>query len=264
MDTEIDDWMFINQLGWLEPVKDYLVENIELGSPDYAGGISLDADLPVPSLNLGIVGVSGLQIGLGVDLPDSGASSVDFAMSSRQDPFTITVFGVGGSGSFALEVDATRIVLIEGSLAVTYELAVNVFIAAASLSVSLGAFVEYEADEDGKEEVTLGAYAVVEGSASFIGLVKITGAVTVALIYRVNRKRLRGVAAVTGEVSSPFGKSSATHDVEIEIALGDDAFGQRRLPSAAATGGKDDAASAAFGDRYTRAEWTTYCNAFAA
>jgi hypothetical protein len=53
---------------------------------------------------------------------------VDFGMSSREDPFAITVFGFGGNGSFGLVVDASRIVYVEGSLAVTFELAVDVFI----------------------------------------------------------------------------------------------------------------------------------------
>ncbi len=73
--------------------------------------------------------------------------------------------GFGGDGSFGLEVDARQIVLIEGSLAVTYELAVDVFLVAASLSASLGAYVEFERTEEFPEgEVTLGAYAELRGS----------------------------------------------------------------------------------------------------
>ena len=259
VDTDIADWFFINQLGWLEPIKDFLLDTLGLGAPRFEGGIFVDGDLPIPGLQLGIVGVDGLLVRLGIALPDTGASSIDFGMSSREDPFTITVFGVGGNGSFGLMVDASRIVYVEGSLAVTYELAVDVFIAAASLSVSLGVFVIYE-----KQELTLGAYAVLAGSVSFIGLVKISGSVTVALIYRVNSKLLRGVAAVTGEVSSPFGKSSVTHDVEVEVALGDGAG--RRLRGAAAraaAGGARDDAVASFRDRYSESQWTEYCDAFA-
>ena len=258
VDTEIADWFFINQLGWLEPIKDFLLGTLGLGAPTFEGGIFVAFDLPIPGLTLGIVGVHGLQVGLGIDLPDTGASAVDFSMSSREDPFTITVFGVGGTGSFSLEVDASRIVTIEGSLAVTWELAVNVFIAAASLSVALGVFVIYE-----EQEVTLGAYATLAGSLSFIGIVKISGAVTVALIYKVNKKLLRGVAAVTGEVSSPFGKSSVTRDVEVEVNLGDDSAGKRRR-GVAVLADVGDTNALSFQDRYTETQWTEYCNAFAA
>jgi hypothetical protein len=258
VDTDIADWMFINQLGWLEPIKDLLLDTLGLGAPTFEGGIFIAFDLPIPGLTLGIVNIDGLKIGIGIDLPDTGASSVDFAMSSREDPFTITVFGVGGNGSFGLMVDASRVVYVEGSLAVTYELAVNVFIAAASLSVALGVFVIYE-----EGEVELGAYAELKGSISFIGIVKINGAVTVALIYNLTTKVLRGVAAVTGEVSSPFGKSSVTHDVEVEVALGDGTTGKRR-GDAVALAAPDGANELSFRDRFTRPQWKDYCNAFAA
>ncbi len=261
VDTDIADWFFINQLGWLEPVKDFLLDTLGLGAPTFEGGIFIDFDLPIPGLTLGIVNIDGLQVGLEIELPDTGTSSIDFAMSSREDPFTITVFGVGGTGSFGLMVDASQIVYVEGSLAVTYELAVNVFIAAASLSVALGVFVIYE-----EGEVELGAFAELKGSVSFIGLVKINGVVTVALIYNMSSKVLRGVAALTGEVSSPFGKSSVTHDVEVEVALGDDNANTRRIGTAAlaASGGANDANQLSFHDRYTRPQWNDYCNAFAA
>lgn len=261
VDTDIADWLFVNQLGWLEPVKNLFLDTLGLGAPTFEGGIFIDNDLPVPGLTLGIVNVDGLQVGLGIDLPDTGISSIDFAMSSREDPFTVTVFGVGGTGSFALMVDASQIVYVEGSLAVTYELAVNVFVAATSLSVELGVFVLYE-----EKEVELGAYAVLSGSVSFIGIVKISGSVTVVLIYNPISKMLRGVAAVTGEVSSPFGKSSVTHDVEVEVALGDDNVGARRRGAAAllADPSPNDANQLSFQDRYTRPQWNDYCNAFAA
>jgi hypothetical protein len=130
--------------------------------------------------------------------------------------------------------------------------------------LALGVFVIYEKEEVTEiEEVTLGAYATLAGSLSFIGIVKITGAVTVALIYKVNKKLLRGVAAVTGEVSSPFGKSSVTRDVEVEVALGDEKSARRRR-SVTTSGDVRDTTELSFQDRYTEPQWTEYCNAFAA
>ena len=142
---------------------------------------------------------------------------------------------------------------------VTYAIAVDVFVVAAEVSIELGVFVEYDGIE-----VILGAYATVRGSISLIGLVEISGAVTVALIYNVTSKVLRGVAEVTGEVSSPFGKSSVTRDVEIEVALGDTSENKLQVAALAARapGGPDDPPS--FRERCSRSEWTEYCAAFAA
>jgi hypothetical protein len=257
VDTDIADWSFINALNWLEPVKDLLLDTLGLGSPTFDGGIFIDFELPVPGFALGIVGVQGLEIALGVDLPNAGSSSVEFGMCSRERPFTITVLGFGGTGSFGVQVDATDIVYIEGSLAVCYELAVDFVIATASVSVAFGAFVQYQAGV-----VEFGAYVQVTGSVSIIGLIKITGQVTVALIYSPNTKILRGVAVLTGEVSSLFGKRSVSHELEVEVTVGDRAS---RLVAGLLPAAAGDAETVlSFRDRFCLSEWQRYCGAFAA
>ncbi len=261
MSTDIADWAFINQLSWLEPVRALLANLIGAAAPSFDDGININSELPVPGLTLGIVGVHGLLVKLGIELPDNGGSLVEYAMSSPQDPFVITVLGFGGTGSFGLLVDAAEIRRIEASAAIIFELAVNVFVVAASISVSLGAYVSYE-----DQEVTLGAYALIAGSLSFIGLVKITGSVMIGLQYRVNRKLLRGVATLTGEVSSLVGKKSVTRDVAVEIALGsaDSARSRERVTARAAPALANGVGQASFGDRFTQSQWTSYCDAFAA
>ena len=116
--------------------------------------------------------------------------------------------------------------------------------------------------------MTLGAYAELRGSLSFIGIVEVSGKVTVALEYDVNAKLLRGCAAVTAEVSSIFGKKDVTRDVEVEVPLGDG--GAVASPAlawrhAAPAAGPDAAEpDLSFGDHFTKPQWTTYCAAFAA
>ena len=125
-------------------------------------------------------------------------------------------------------------------------------------------FVRYKLVEE-QPQVTLGAYAEIRGSVSVLGLFEVSGAVTAALLYNVTTKMLRGVAAVTGEVSSPFGKKEVTHDVEVEVDLGDDDPAARRLARAAGpAAGDDDMTPLSFGDHYTATEWSAYCSAFAA
>ena len=255
--TDLGDWFFINQLGWLEPVKDLLLNTLGLGTPMFEGGVFIDFDLPVPGLTLGVVNVHGIQLGLDINLPDNDPSSIGFALSSQEDPFAVTILGFGGNGSFALVVDSGRIVYVQGTVAVAFELAVDVFVVAASISVALGFYVIYE-----EPEVSVAAYATVSGSVSIIGLVKISGAVTIALIYNVTSKVLRGVATVTGEVDAVVFKGSVTRDVEVEVALADGSEKSvRRLAAAPAA---NDDASASFGDRYDESQWSRYCKAFAA
>ena len=279
VDVDVADWSFVNSLSWLEPLRSFLADLLSDGVTDFADGINIDYSLPIPGFSLGVVGVKGLLVDLELDLPDDGVSSVGLAVGHRENPFRITIMGYGGTGSFGLEVDASRIVFIEGSMAITYELAVDVFIASASLSASLGTFVEYRstaAHPNG--EVTLGAWAQLRGSVSVLGLVELTGTVTVTLAYNITTKVLRGTAAVTGEVSCIFGKTSVTHDVTVKVALGRDDGGGRlaALPGLAISAQPvpprpfppDDAptpsSDLSFRDHYTRPQWADYCAAFAA
>ncbi len=267
VDAKVTDWRFIGELSWLEPLKDLLAGLLDNGAPTFDAGIFVDYSIPIPGFSIGVLGVSGLRVDLGLDLPDSGASSVDLAVGTRDDPFRITIMGFGGDGSFGLEVDARQIVLIEGSLAVTYELAVDVFLVAASLSASLGVYVEFERTAKFPEgEVTLGAYAELRGSISFIGIVEVSGAVTVALEYEINAQLLRGCAAVTAEVSSIFGNKDVTRDVEVEVPIGERAGGRvAALLAAPLLAAADELADdLSFGDHFTKPQWTTYCAAFVA
>ena len=265
VEAKVADWRFIGALSWLEPLKDVLAGLLDNGAPTFDAGIFVDYSIPIPGFSLGVLGVTGLRVDLGLDLPDSGTSSVDLAVGTRDDPFKITIMGFGGDGSFGLEVDARQIVLIEGSLAVTYELAVNVFLVAAALSASLGVYVEFERTPEFPEgEVTLGAYAELRGSLSFIGIVEVSGKVTVALEYSVNSKVLRGCGAVTAEVSSIFGKKDVTRDVEVEVPLGQGA-GALRIAGLASLPAPDEVPEdLSFGDHFTKPQWSTYCAAFAA
>lgn len=268
VDTDIADWAFVGPLGWLEPLKDLIAGLLGNGKQDFSSGIAVDYAIPVPGFSIGIVGVRGLRVDLELDFPDTGASSVALAVGERDDPFRITLFGCGGDGSFGLEVDAESIVLIEGSLAVTYEMSVDVFIASASLSASVGVYVEY-ALEDGEPDVVLGAYAELRGSVSVLGLLEISGSVTVSLEYDVGDKLLTGTAEVTGEVSSIFGKKEVSHDVSVEISLGGSgtralaAAGARMLAGAFAPD-DDPGRDLSFGDHFSLEEWEHYCDAFAA
>ncbi len=261
LDTKLADWLFIGALNWLEPIKDLLLDGLGLGvggpGDDGDGGFGIDVDIPIPAIQLGIVGISGIQLGMALDLPTDGPSQVGFNLSAREDPFTLTLFGIGGIGHFVVEVDANRIVRIEASLGVTYETAIDVFVVSAAVSISIGAWVEIRFNPDKTEEVIFGAYAEVGAAASLLGLVEISGTVTVGLTYRPGPKRLNGFARVTGEVESIFGGGTASHDVGIEIELGND-------QNSAAAMAPGEQPTLTFGDRYDDDQWNDYCDAFVA
>lgn len=259
--TKLKNWEFVGFLEWLDPIREFILEILDLGDIEISdAGIFVDFKLPVPELSFGVVGVTDLDVGLGLDLPSNDSSEVRFGLSERTDPFAITVFGFGGSGSFELMVQADRIVYLEGSLAVTYELSVNAIVANASLSAALGAGVKLEVNDDGEPEVELSAYVELRGNVGILGLVDVSGSVLLALIYNLNTKMLRGVATMTGEVDSIFGKSDVSFDAEVEVPLGE---GGANAALTASADSENETSRLSFSDRFDSEEWNLYCDAFA-
>jgi hypothetical protein len=250
-------------LEWLEPVRVLVMSILDLFDLRVDDkGVFLDANVPLPTVQFGVIGVSDVIAGFQLDLPNTGPSAVGFNLSTRQDPFTIALFGAGGSGSLELRTEATELVFLQGSLAVTYELAASFIVVSASLSASLGVDVLYEHDE-----VTLGAFVELRGNASLLGVVNITGKVLLALRYNLTTKVLSGTAQVTAEVDSLFGKSDVSYDAEVDVALGSGGanIAAGRLALAAPSGSFEPTS---FRDRFTKDvktgidEWSDYCSAY--
>lgn len=265
VDTSIAEWVFVGSLSWLEPVKDLLFGLFDVGSPSFEDGFALDFDIPVPSIALGVIGVTNIDVALALNAPASAPARLEFGLSTRDDPFRVTLMAFGGTGHFIVVVDAGDIVLIEGSIGITYEMSVNVFIVSAAISITLSAYVRYE-KIGGIGEVEFGATVEVAGAISILGLVKISGSVMVGLVYRPAGKVLRGVAAVTGEISTPFGTDTVTRDVEVEVTFADSGGARdslRLLADTSDTSGTSDNPSLTFGDLYDDLQqWSEYCAAF--
>lgn len=251
LDTDIADWLFINVLAFLEPVREFVVTLLDLGDIEIGpDGVAADVEIPVPNLSFGVVGVAGLTVGLALDLPNDGSSTIGFNLSRRTDPFRITVLGFGGTGSLELRLLADDLDFLLGSLAVTYELAASLVVVSASLSASLGIELAYQDDE-----VTLGAYVELKGNVSVLGLVNITGKVLLALSYNLTTKLLSGTAQMNAEIDSLFGKSETSWQQTVEVALGSEDAGLRLTSS-------DGTGAPSFGDRFSAKQWQDYCAAF--
>jgi hypothetical protein len=266
LETDIAEWLFVNVLEFLEPVRQVIVTLLDLGDIEIGpDGVKADVEVPVPDLSFGVVGVAGLNVGLGLDLPNdpTAKAKIGFNLSRREDPFRITVMGFGGTGSFELEMVADDIVRLHGSMAATFELSVSVFVASASLSASLGIELLYKKIRD-QGEVTLTAYVELKANASVLGIVNITGKVLLALSYNLTTKVLKGTAKISAEVDSLFGKSETTWRETVEVALGSGSSAAAFALGAAPTGpAPDDGfAPTSFVDRFTESQWTDYCGAF--
>ncbi|MEZ5100972.1 MAG: hypothetical protein R3C15_14470 [Thermoleophilia bacterium] len=269
VDVDFARFAFTGSLGWLGPLIDFLT-NIGKGASvvidDQRQLADVTLALPIPDLQFGVLNISNLVLGVEVILPFDGEPvTAGFTIGTRDDPVRVTVMGVGGSAWLIVEVGAGSVgfVRLELGLAVTFELAINVIVASASISASLGAALEIEANGG----VTLTAYVECVGTIQALGIIGTSVEFLLALEYVIAQELLRGSMTVTVEVEALFARKEVSFDVEQTVELGDGVPGTIGAAAPAAVGSGeaslDSGTSLSFADRYSQSQWQTYCDAFA-
>ena len=269
VDVDIAAVRFLGSLTFLDPIQEFLSglgggPRLEISDD----AVQADLTFPLPDISLGVLGITGLEVGTGlvVDLTGGPLRSA-FNLGTRGDPFTLSVLGFGGSGSLELEASPhpLGIVRLELSFAFVIELTVDVVVAKGSLRASFGAALEVEAittDEDeASVEVTLTAFLDVVGEVEVLGLISIMIQVLLTLEYNASTEIMSGTATVNASVDVGFIEKEVSFSVSHEMALGDSAAAFRTaLAAGAATTAATDGFAARFPDKDI---WSTYCAAFA-
>ncbi len=277
VDVGIRQVEFTGALNFLDPVQSLLDGVFGAFDVDILDtGIDLALDIPLPSIQLGVFGMSNLRVGVGLDIPFGSEPVITrFSFGTREDPFTLTVLGIGGSGSIELEVapHPAGIVRAEITFAVVLEIAVDVIVARGAISASIGVALEIESTEVTNEangqletidDVTLTASVECIGEIEVLGILTITVEFLLALEYRVNDRLLTGEVTISVEVDATIAKKQVEFTIEQEFSLGDPgavalaSTGRRGLAAASSTG------SFAFADKYdSDTKWSDYCASFA-
>lgn len=267
VDVDIAAVRFLGSLEFLDPIQEFLAglgggPRLDIGDD----AIQADLTFPLPDISLGVLGITGLEVGTGlvIDLT-GGPLRAAFNLGTRSDPFTLSVMGFGGSGSVELEASPhpVGVVSLELSLAFVIELSVDVVVAKGSLRASFGASLELTAIlVDGEEsvDVTLGAFLDILGEVQVLGLISIVVQVLLTLEYTASTGVLVGEATVTASVDVGFIEKEVSFTVSQEFALGEGSGARSGLARPTAT----DTARG-FRTRFPTTQlWDTYCAAFAA
>ena len=266
VDVDIAAVRFLGALTFLDPIQEFLAGlggGPRLDIRDDA--IEADLTFPLPDISLGVLGITGLEVGTGlvIDLTGGPLRSA-FNLGTRSDPFTLSVMGFGGSGSVELEASPhpVGIVRLELSLAFVIELSINVGVAKGSLRASFGASLELTAilvDDEVSADVTLGAFLNILGEVEVLGLVSIVVEVLLTLEYTASTSLLVGEATVEASVDLTFIEKEISFTISQEMALGDGAGARSALARSAGT-----ETAGGFRTRFPTPQlWETYCAAFA-
>jgi hypothetical protein len=235
-----------------------------------ATGIEAGIGVAIPEIGVGVMTLSNLSLAAGLRLPFDGSRvTLTFSFSSRDNPFSLTIWGLGGGGfaSMTLSIDG-----VEGmEFSLEFGAAIGISIGGlASGKVELKAGINFKietvTDETGQDiqQCTLTAYVRLHGSVDILGLIEVSLTFYVGLSFITNTGNLAGEATLTIEIDLVVFSESVELTVRKEIA------GPGSSSGVAASSARADAAPLAlepprvtWSDLVTQTDWEQYCTSFA-
>lgn len=256
--VKVKDVEFVGILGFLEPIAGLLGNLTDsLGIDVDFEGVNVDTRIPIPDINLGVMGISDLEPAFGLTLPFDGSPvGMNLSIGTQQAPFSVFVLSAGGTGYLEIDASATDITRLAAGFAVSFEWGVNVVVAKVSITGTIGGGIEYQ---NGDIEFTI--FIAIKGTVAAFGLSAWLEC-RLALSYQTANELLTGSCKVTVGFDTPIGSQSVSFQLEQSISLGDGSpagMSFLRGGPAALMG----ATGPSFGDRFTSTQWTDYCGAFA-
>ena len=220
--------------------------------------VGVGAELGIPDVGLGLFTLTGIKFSAGVKLPFFGDPvSAYFKFSSKADKFKVTVYGLGGGGSFDLEVDSRGLKSIEASIEIVGNLELDLIVASGRVTLEIGVKFKYTVDD---KTVKLTGYICLSGRLSVLGLISITAELYVDLEYQI----VDGNSAVVGHAHLIVAIDIFFFHKSVDIEFQKTILGSPvNEPDAKAIGASSDR-TYNFGDLVSRDDWKTYCAAFAA
>ena len=259
----------------MNALKDFLKlgstgPSIELKPTSVTAGFAI----PIPTIGVGVLTVQNIAFGAALTIPFTGKPArVRFNFSERQDPFLVTVIGLGGGGFFALALGLDGLELFEMSIEVGASVALDLGVASGEVHALAGLYYKLEriaatdtAAEYDKAE--LDGYVRLGGSVNVLGIASVSIEFYLGLKYQSPPPELWGQASLTVEVDVLMFSASYSFTIERRIA-GSSASALPGLIAALATKGAGMASLAAstgsytFVDLVSEADWDAYAAAFA-
>jgi hypothetical protein len=228
-------------------------------------GVEAGIGLALPEIGVGVMTLSNLSLAAGLRLPFDGSRvTLTFSFASRENPFSLSVWGIGGGGFAAMTLSIAGVEGMEFSL--EFGAAIGISIAGlASGKVELKAGINFKietktVDGNDVQECTLTAYVRLHGSVDILGLIEVSLTFYVGLSYITNTGSLAGEATLTIEIDLVVFSESVELTVRKEIA------GPGSSSSLQGLAGEPLALEpphVTWSDLMTQTDWQQYTNSFA-
>lgn len=249
IDVDIAETTFDGFLGFVHAIEPYISfaggtgPYVELKGTNIESGVAI----PLPSLTLLVFALTDIKFGAVLTIPLLGDPvRIRFYFSTKEDPFHLTVFCLGGGGWVELEFGPEGIERLSVGLEAGAELSQDFGVASGSVSVMVGISLSV-AFEDGAESCSLTAYFRFRGEIDVMGLIDFSLQLYLALEYVAKDQAedvFTGQAILTIEIDVLCFSGSV--ELEVERSIG------------------GDPADPTFADQLNQDDWDRYCDAFAA
>jgi hypothetical protein len=271
VDIDIDEVKFEGALKFVNELKDYLKlgntgPSIDIQPTSVTAGFAI----PIPTVGVGVLTIQNIAFGAGVTVPFTGKPArARFNFSEREDPFLVTVLGLGGGGFFAISLGLDGVEMFEMSIEVGASVALDLGVASGEVHALAGFYFKLESKDPDPDQITLEAYIRLGGSVNVLGIASVSVEFYLGLKYQDPPNELWGQASLTVEVEVLCFSKSFSFTVERRIAGGDTSASL--MPGVlAATGGPKLASLPAktkplfnITDLMNQDEWSAYAEAFA-
>lgn len=284
LDAAIGDVQFLGLMSMLKDLSQYLVgEGNELSLNVSGAGLSATLGVFLPQIGLGAFTLTGVGARLGIDLPfDARPVRTRVGFSTPDNPFGVTVLGLGGCGWVGSSVGLDGVEKLEVAVAIQAAVVLDFGVASGTVRVMLGYCIGLESNEDDDWILSLIAFVKIMGRVDVLGLIEVSIEVYIGLGAIVpqlgsgERVALVGEARVSVKIKILFCSKRVSWAVRRELkgpVVPDVPEFVRDALEVADVGilspvsrgrqQRSDEETVTFADAMSESDWTTWCGAFA-
>ncbi|MFZ1573497.1 MAG: hypothetical protein WAT89_12245, partial [Candidatus Kapaibacterium sp.] len=265
---DFDEIKFVGPLSFIETLKN-LIPLDGFSDPPALDvsleGIKASFSIALPNVAVGVFSLTNMALGAFLNVPFIGPPlSFGFNFCTRENPFCMTVWIIGGGGFFGIVLTPKGMQKIEMALEAGAKVGLDFGVASGSVEIMLGIYFSLERivqKIDGKDEevtkTTLEGYLRICGRLSVLGLIKATITLKLSMTYEFESGKLIGRAELEIEVEVFFFSFSVTLSYERKFAgsNGDPSFKELMAPYSFT--------DASNGESINVKPWEEYCMSFA-
>lgn len=205
---------FGGALDWVNELSSYLGQG---GGPPLevtAEAVELGFSLDIPTLAVGVLTIQNISFHGGLMLPfDGNPARLRIGFCTREQPFVLTVLGLGGGGFFMLGIGLDGVEQVEMAIEFGASIAIYLGVASGEVHLLAGIYFQWlEGDPNG--EVRLEGYLRMGGELEVLGIISMSLEFDMKLGYQSgdNGGIVWGEATLTVEVEiAMFSKSVEVH-----------------------------------------------------